>query len=106
MRGDSQYQQEEVHNWVAYLEHLQSILLEFDADCTPSEGQFCHTFYDGLRPSVKLWISEEGRQKLSRDDLISTANRAKAKARIEDYRHLDYCPKGKWPLKLSINSRD
>ena len=107
MRGDSQHQQEEVQDWAAHLEHLQSILLEFDADCAPSEGQLCHTFYDGLRPSVKLWIGEEGRQQLSWDDLISAANRAEAKARIEDYRHLDQrCPKGKRPLKLSIDSRD
>ena len=44
---------------------------------------------------------------MSWDDLMSAANRVEAKARIEDYRHLDQrCPKGKRPLKLSIDSRD
>ncbi len=107
MREDSQYQLEEVQDWAAHLEHLQSILLEFDADCAPSEGQLCRTFYDGLRPSIKLWISEMGRQQLPWYDLVSAANRAEAKTHIEDYRHLDQrCPKGKRPLKRSINSRD
>ena len=107
MRGDSQHQQEEVQDWAAHLEHLQSILLEFDADCAPSEVQLCHIFYDGLRLSVKLWIGKEGWQKLSWDDLISAANRTEAKARIKDYRHLDQrCPKERRLLKLSIDFWD
>ncbi len=107
MRGDAQHQSEEVQDWAAHLEHLQSILLEFDADCAPGEGQLGRTFYDGLRPSIKLWIDEVGRQQMSWDDLVSAANRAKAKARIHGSHHLDQrCPKGKRPLKISINSRD
>lgn len=31
-KRDSQYQQEEVQDWASHLEHLQAILLEFDAD--------------------------------------------------------------------------
>lgn len=101
MRGDSQHQQEEVQDWAAHLEHLQSILVEFDADCAPLEGQLGRTFYDGLRPSIKLWIDEVGRQQLSWDELVSAANRAEAKARIHNNQHLDQrCPRGKRPLKL------
>ena len=84
MRGDSQHQQEEVQDWAAHLEHLQSILLEFDADYAPSEGQLCRTFYDGLRTSVILWIGKKCQQQLSWDDSISVVNRAEAKARIEN----------------------
>lgn len=103
MREHSQHQLEEVQDWAAHLEHLQSILLEFDADCAPLEGQLGRIFYDGLRPSIKLWIDEVGRQQLPWDELVRTANRAEAKARIHDYHHLDQrCPKGKRPLKLTL----
>ena len=44
---------------------------------------------------------------MSWDNLISVINRIEAKANIEDYQHLDkHSPKERWPLKLSINSRD
>ena len=62
MRSDSQLQLEEVQDWAAHLEHLQSILLEFDADCAPLEGQLGRTFYDWLRPSIKLRVDKIGRQ--------------------------------------------
>lgn len=88
----------EVQDWAAHLEHLQSILLEFDADCAPGEGQLGRTFYDGLRPSYEV-----GRQRMPSDDLVSAANRAEAKARIHSNHHLDQrCPKGKRPLKMSL----
>ena len=32
IKRDSQYQLEEVQDWASHLEHLQSILVEFDAD--------------------------------------------------------------------------
>ncbi len=41
------------------------------------------------------------------DDLVKVANKAEARARIQGSTHLDqWCPKGKWPLKMSLNSRD
>ncbi len=60
LRGDTQYQSEEVQDWAAHLEHLQSILLEFDANNAPREGQLGRTFHDGLKPSIKLWIADIG----------------------------------------------
>ncbi len=54
LRGDAQHQLEEVQDWVAYLEYLQSILLEFDTNNAPGEGQLGQTFYDSLRPLIKL----------------------------------------------------
>ena len=60
IKRDSQYQQEEVQDWTSHLEHLQSILLEFDTRCTPTEDVLCRHFYEGLRPSIWLWIDEEG----------------------------------------------
>ncbi len=41
------------------------------------------------------------------DDLIRTANKAEARAKIQGSIHLDQrCPNGKRPLKMSLNSRD
>ena len=103
MGGNSHYQLEEVQDWAAHLEQLQSIVLEFDADCAPIEGQLGRTFYDGLRPSIKLWIDEVGRERLSWEDIVTTANRVEAKARIHNNQHLDQqCPWGKRPLKLTF----
>ncbi len=67
------------------------------------EGYLGRTFYDGLRPSIKLWIDEVGRQQLPWDKQVKAANRVKAKARIHNNQHLDQrCPKEKWPLKLTL----
>ncbi len=97
---------EEVQDQAAYLEHLQSILLEFDANNAPREGQLNRTFYDGLRPSIKLWIADIG-EDIPWDDLIRAANKAKAKSKIQGSIHLDqWCPKGKRPLKISLNFRN
>ena len=82
IRRESQYQLEEVQNWAAHLEHLQSILMEFDADCAPSEGLLGRYFYESLRPSIKLWIDKEGQEQLGWDDLVKKTTMAKAKARI------------------------
>ncbi len=41
------------------------------------------------------------------DDLIRAANKVEARAKIQESTHLDQrCPKGKRPLKISLNSRD
>ncbi len=106
LRGDAQHQSEEVQDWAAHLEHLQSILQEFDANNAPREGQLGRTFYDGLRPSIKLWIADIGKD-MPWDDLIRAANKAETRAKIQGSTHLDHrCPKGKRPLKMSLNSRD
>ncbi len=88
LRGDAQHQLEEVQDWAAHLEHLQSILLKFDAKNAPAEGQLGRTFYDGLRPSIKLWIADIG-EDMPWDDLIRVANKAEARARIQGSIHLD-----------------
>ncbi len=41
------------------------------------------------------------------DDLIRAANKAEARAKIQGSTHLDQrCPKGRRPLKMSLNARD
>ncbi len=106
LRGDAQHQSEEVQDWAAYLEHFQSILLEFDTNNAPRESQLGRTFYNGLRLLIKLWIADLG-EDMPWDDLIRVANKAEAKTKIQGSIHLDYgCSKGKRPLKMSFNSRD
>ncbi len=69
-------------------------------------NQLRQTFDDGLRPSIKLWIANI-REDMPWDDQIRAANKAEARAKIQGSTHLDQgCPKGKWPLKMSLNSRD
>ncbi len=106
LRGDAQNQLEEVQDWAAYLEHLQSILLAFYANNAPRKDQLGRTFYDGLRPSIKLWIVDIG-EDMPWDELIRAANKAEARAKIQSSIHGDqWCPKGKRPLKMSLNSKD
>ncbi len=95
---------EEVQDWAAHLEHFQSILLEFDANNALREDQLGQTFYDGLRPSIKLWIANI-REDMPWDNLIRAANKAEARAKIQRSTHLNQrCPKGKRPLKMSFNT--
>ncbi len=95
LRRDAQHQSEEVQNWAAHLEHFQSILLEFDVNNIPQEGQLDHIFYDDLRSLIKLWIADRGAD-MSWDNLIRAANKAEARAKIQGSTHLDHWyPKGK-----------
>ena len=55
-RRDSQYLLEEVRDWVSYLQHLQSILLEFDR--TPDKSTMICYFQKGLKPSIKVEIEQ------------------------------------------------
>ncbi len=88
LRGDAQHQLEELQDWVTHLEHLQSILLEFDANNASGEGQLGRTFYDGLRPSIKLWIADI-REDMPWNDLIRAANKVEARAKIQESTYLD-----------------
>lgn len=54
MKTDTEYWEEEVQNWAAYWEHVQSILREFDADYTPGEIQPGRIFDDSFRSLIKL----------------------------------------------------
>ncbi len=87
LRGDVQYQLEEVQDWAIYLEYLQSILLEFDANNAPQEGQLGQTFYDGLRPLIKLWIADID-EDIPWDNLIRAANKDEVRAKIQESTHL------------------
>ncbi len=106
LKRNAQHSLEEVQDWATHLEHYQSILLEFDANNTSQIGQLGRTFYDGLMPSIKLCITNIG-EDIPWEDLIIAANKAEARAKIQESTHLDqWCPKEKSPLKISLNFRD
>ena len=50
-------------DWAAHLEHLQTVLQEFNADAAISEPVLIRLFCDGLRPSIRAQAKQEGRQK-------------------------------------------
>ncbi len=56
IRKDSQYQQEEVLNWAAHLEHLQAVLKEFDPSGAPNETTLIRYFREGFRPSIRAQL--------------------------------------------------
>lgn len=49
----SQYQLEGVQDWASHLEHLQSILQEFDPSGAFEESDLICYFQEALRPSIK-----------------------------------------------------
>lgn len=72
-----------MQDWAFYLIHLQSVLREFDTRCTPTEEVLCRYFYESLRPLIRLWIDEEGRELDGWSALVKKATRAEAKAKIQ-----------------------
>ena len=48
IKRDSQYQQEDVLDWAAHLEHLQAVLQEFDSVAAPNKDTMIRYFREGL----------------------------------------------------------
>lgn len=77
------YHLKDIQDWVAHLEHLQVILVEFDANGTPDELELICFFPEGLRPFIKGQIEQRGRELNSWDKPIEKAIDAKAKAILQ-----------------------
>ena len=80
LKRDSQYQLEEVYNWVSHLEHLQSILMEFDPAATPTESIMVRYFEKDLKPSIKAEMDQDATHLDDYEELVAKAVRAEAKA--------------------------
>ena len=80
IRRDSQYQQEEVMDWAAHLEHLQTVLKEFDPAAAPTKEVLIRYFCDGLRPSIGAQTDERGQDLDTWEKAIKKAIDAEAKA--------------------------
>ena len=57
-RRDSQYQLEEARNWASHLQHLQSILSEFDPIRTPNKLTIICYFQEDFKPSIKVKMEQ------------------------------------------------
>ena len=58
VKCNSQYQNKTISDWAAYLEYLQSILIEFDSDLVLEENTIIWYFHKDLRPSIKVKIEQ------------------------------------------------
>ena len=83
VKHDSQFQQEEVQDWVSHLEHLQSILQKFDEEGAPEEFDLIRFFRKGLRPLIKAQMEQRGQEHDSWKELVKKTIDAKAKASLQ-----------------------
>ena len=56
-----QHQLEELIDWAAHLEHLQTAFWEFDANAVILELVLINLFRNGLKPSIRTQAKQEGR---------------------------------------------
>ena len=72
-----------MQDWASHLEHLQSILQEFDEEGAPEESDLIRFFRKGLRPSIKAQMEQRGREHDSWEELVEKAIDAEAKASLQ-----------------------
>ena len=80
LKRDSQYQLEEVCDWASHLEHLQSILIEFDPAAASTESTMVRYFEEGLKPFIKAEMDQDAIHLDDYKELVAKAMRAEAKA--------------------------
>ncbi len=108
IRRDSQYQQEEVLDWAAHLEHLQAVLKEFDPSGAPNKTTLIRYFRERLRPSIWAQLDHRGQDLDGWEEVVKKLSDVEAKANLQPpfyVRDIDArCPKGHRPL--SKNKED
>ncbi len=101
IRRDSQYQQEEVLDWVAHLEHLQAVLKEFDPSDAPNEITLIRYFREGLRTSIRAQLNHRGQDLDGGEEVVEKASDVEAKANLQPAFYIrdinTRCPKGHRP---------
>ena len=105
-RRDSQYQAESVLDWAAHLEHLQSILLEYDPAGAPGEPTMLRYFREGLRPSIRVELEHRDLELESFEQLVKKVVEAEGKASLRPRtttREMDQrCPQGNRPAYTTV----
>ena len=81
-RRDSQYQAKFVLDWVAHLEHLQSILLEYNPVRTPTESTMLRYIREGLKPSVLAELGYRDLELESFNQMVKKVVDAKTKSAL------------------------
>ena len=69
-------------DWSAYLEHLQTVFREFNANAVILEPVLIRLFRNGLRPSIRIQAEQKDCQKDTWDQAIKKAITAEAKAAL------------------------
>ena len=80
LKKDSQYQLEEVYDWVFQRKYLQSILIEFDPTAIPTKLIIVRYFEEGLKLSIKAKTDKNATHLDYYEKLVAKAVRAKAKS--------------------------
>ena len=83
LQRDSQYQLEEIYAWISYLEHLQSILMEFDPAAAPTESTMIRHFEKDLKPSIKAKIKQNIIYLDNYEEVLAKTVRVKAKMGLQ-----------------------
>ena len=101
IKRDSQYQLEEVQDWAFHLEHLQSILVEFDANGALVKSSLIRFFREGLKPLIRAQMEPRSQEYDNWDELVEKTVAAKAKANLQPSYYIrdidNRCPKGNRP---------
>ena len=84
-RRDSQYQAESVLDWAAHLEHLQSILLEYNPVGAPTKPTILRYFQESLKPSVLAELEYRDLKLESFDQMVKKAVNDKAKSTLRPH---------------------
>ncbi len=98
IRRDSQYQQEEVLDWAAHLEHLQAVLKEFHPTRAPNETTLIRYFWEELRLSIWVQLDHRGQDLDSWEEVMEKAGDIEAKTNLQPSFYVrdinTRCPKG------------
>ena len=104
-RTHSQYQLDETRDWAFHLQHLQSILSEFDR--TPNELTMICYFRKGFKPSIKVEMEQQNREAIDFEEMVQRAVNAEAKAGLRSsaiVRDSDIrCPRGHRPSNSTVS---
>ena len=69
-------------DWIAYLEHLQSILLEYDPVGAPTKPTMLRYFREGLKSSIIAELKHRDLELESFDQMVKKAVDAEAKSAL------------------------
>ena len=93
-------------NWAAYLEHLQSILLEYNPVRAPTKPTIFRYFREGLKPSILAEFEHQDLELESFDQTVKKAVNSKAKSAFlprSSSKEIDQnCPRSSQPANFTI----
>ena len=69
-------------DWAAHLEHLQSILFEYDLVGAPTKPTMLRYFWKGLKPLVLAELEHQDLELESFDQMVKKAVNAEAKSAL------------------------